>query len=84
MVAAAVAFVPRVGSTVSPGAYRRLDAGQTVAGLHARAYERRTEDHRRNERLLRTKGERLTSGLAAAATAAGLLLLAGLLGWRLP
>ncbi len=80
MIAAIVTFVPRVTSTVTPAAFKRLEPGQTAAGLHARAYDRRTEDHRRSAELLRIKADRLKSAFTLSVTAAGLLLVAGVLG----
>lgn len=81
VIAAVVAFVPRVQTTVSPTAYKRLDVNQTAAGLHARALDRRAEDHHRNGDLLRIKAERVGSAFTLSVTAVALLIVAGVIGW---
>jgi hypothetical protein len=81
MATAIRAFVPRVSTTVAPAAYTRVDPNHTVASLHARVLERRTEDYHRNGQVLRTKTEWIRSAFTVSVTAAGLLFLGGVLSW---
>jgi hypothetical protein len=83
MAMAVHAFVPRVVSGLAPAAYKRIEPGQTASDLHARAFNRRSEDHQRNGLLLRTKVERVRSAFTVSVTAAALALIAGLFGWLL-
>jgi hypothetical protein len=81
MATAVLAFVPRVATTVAPAAYTRVDPNHTVASLHARVLERRTEDYHRNGQVLRTKTEWVRSAFTVSVVAAGLLIIAGVVGW---
>ncbi|MFI5910545.1 hypothetical protein [Dactylosporangium sp. NPDC051541] len=81
MVTAVRAFVPRVESGLAPGAFRRVEPGQSAADLHTRAFNRRYEDYARNAGLLRTKVERVKSAFAVTVTAAALLLIVGVIAW---